>query len=99
MKKAVPVFCLLLVLIVPAALYPDTLRLHSDSVAAMVLGGRPLCQVAEGSRFQWEKGELQPLEGLFSFYTTTQQPLEARFEVSLSASRGEALSPFLMDCW
>jgi len=91
MRLAVPVFCLLLVLFVPAGLHPDTLRLPADSVAAMVLGGRPLCQVAEGSRFEWERGELQPLEGLFSFYTAGQQPLEARFEVSAAASRGEAL--------
>ena len=91
MRRAVPVFCLLLVLSAPAGLYPETLRLPADSVAAMVLGGRPLCQVAEGSRFEWEHGELQTLEGLFSFYTAGQQPLEARFEVSAAASRGEAL--------
>ena len=91
MKSAVLVFCLLLSLILPAGLYPDTLQLRSDSVAAMVLGGHPLCRVAEGSLFRWENGELRPLEGLFSFYTTAQQPLEARFELSEQASRGEVL--------
>jgi hypothetical protein len=90
MKKAVLAFCLL-TLVVPVGLYPDTLRLRTDSVAAMVLGGPPLCQVGEGGSFRWEQGELQPLEGLFSFYTTDQRPLEARFEVSASTSRGEAL--------
>jgi murein DD-endopeptidase MepM/ murein hydrolase activator NlpD len=91
MRKAVPVFCLLLCLVVPAPLHPDTLRLPADSVAAMMLGGHPLCLVSEGSRFRWEKGELQPLEGLFSFYTAGRQPLEARLEVSDWASRGEVL--------
>ena len=91
MKKAVPVFFLLFTLTVPLGLYPDTLQLRTDSVAAMVLGGPPLCRVDEGGRFGWESGELQPIEGLFSFYTTDQQPLDARFEVTPSASRGEAL--------
>jgi hypothetical protein len=91
MRTAVPVFCLLLTLVVPTGLHPDTLRLRADSVAAMVLGGPPLCRIAEGSRFEWESGELQPLEGLFSFYTADRQPLEVRFEASSVASRGEAL--------
>ena len=91
MRRSVLVFCLLLCLIVPAGLHPDTLRLPADSVAAMVTGGRPLCLVSEGGRFRWESGELQPLEGFFSFYTAGEQPLEARFEVSARASRGEVL--------
>ena len=91
MRRSVTVCCLLLALIVPAGLHPDTLRLPADSVAAMMLGGRPLCQVAEGSRFEWHSGELQPLEGLFSFYAAGQQPLEASFELSTVASSGEAL--------
>lgn len=94
MKKAVPVLFLLFILIVPPGAYTDTLRLRTDSVAAMVLGGTPLCRVAEGSRFRWESGELQPIEGLFSFYTKDQQPLEARFEVTPSASRGEVLNGY-----
>ena len=95
MNKAAAVFLLLFALFAPPGLYPDTLRLHTDSVAAMVLGGPPLCQVAEGGRFRWESGELQPIEGLFSFYTMDQQPLEARFEVTPSASRGEVLTGYL----
>jgi hypothetical protein len=91
MRKTAPVLYILLALIAPAGLESDTLQLHDDSVLAMVLGGRPLCQVAEGSRYQWEKGELKPIQGLFSFYTTSQQPLEAVYEVSSSASRGEVL--------
>jgi hypothetical protein len=91
MKKTVPVFCLLLTLVVPVRSHPDTVRLHPDSVAAMVLGGPPLCQVSEDGRFRWEKGELQPIDGLFSFYTYDQKPLEARLDVSSSAARGEAL--------
>jgi murein DD-endopeptidase MepM/ murein hydrolase activator NlpD len=90
MRKAAVVFCLIL-LVTPLWLHSDTIRLRTDSVAAMVLGGPPLCQVEEGSRFQWDKGELLPLEGLFSFYTTDQQPLEVRYQVSDSASRGEVL--------
>ena len=92
MRKAVPVFFLLMFpLVVPPALVPDTLRLRTDSVAAMVLGGPPLCRVSDAARFQWESGELRPIEGLFSFYSADQQPLEVRLEVSSSASRGEAL--------
>jgi len=91
MRSAVLLFCLLLSLVFPPGLHPDTLHLRADSVAAMVLGGNPLCQISEGSRFQWESGELQPLEGLFSFYTTNQRPLEARFEVSDQAPVGEVL--------
>jgi hypothetical protein len=91
MKKVVLIFCLLLSGILPSGVHPDTLQLRTDSVAAMVLGGPPLCRVAEGSSFTWEDGELQPHEGLFSFYATDQQPLEARYEVSGWSSRGEVL--------
>jgi murein DD-endopeptidase MepM/ murein hydrolase activator NlpD len=97
MKKPKPVLfplltlIILFTLIVPLGLYPDTLRLRTDSVAAMVLGGPPFCRVAEDARFRWENGELKPIEGLFSFYATDQQPLDARFQVIPSASRGEAL--------
>ena len=95
MKKTLPVFILLFTLIAPLGLYPDTPRLRTDSVAAMVLGGPPLCRVAEGGRFRWESGELQHIEGLFSFYTTDQQPLDARFEVTSSTARGEVLKGYL----
>ena len=77
MRKAILLFCLLPSLILPVKLIPDTLRLPADSPVATMLGGRPLCQVDEGSRFQWERGELRPLEGLFSFHTADRQPLEA----------------------
>ncbi len=91
MKKVVLIFCLLLTMILPVGVHPETLHLRTDSVAAMVLGGPPLCQIAEGSRFAWKNGEIEPLEGFFSFYTADQQPLEARYEVSDWASRGEVL--------
>jgi murein DD-endopeptidase MepM/ murein hydrolase activator NlpD len=96
MKKAVPISLLLFALTMPPGLFPDTLRLPADSVAAMMLGGPPFCSVAEGGRFLWESGELRPIEGFFSFYAAGQQPLEARFEVTPSASRGEALKGYLL---
>ncbi|UCF98286.1 MAG: M23 family metallopeptidase [Spirochaetaceae bacterium] len=96
MRRALCLLPLFLFLILPAGLYPDTLQLPPDSVAAMLLGGRPLCLVAEGSRYQLQDGELQPLEGLFSFYTTDQQPLRTRLEVSTSVARGEVLQGYFL---
>ena len=61
MRKAAAVLCLLLALTVAVGLQADTLQLRSDSVLAMVLEGQPLCEFEEGSRFEWEKGELRPL--------------------------------------
>jgi hypothetical protein len=92
MKLAVPLFFLLLTLAAPVAVQPQTLQLRSDSVSAMVLGGQPLCDVAEGAMYRWDHGELEPLEGLFSFYRADQRPLEARYEVSERTSRGEVVT-------
>jgi murein DD-endopeptidase MepM/ murein hydrolase activator NlpD len=91
LNTAVSLFCLLLTLMVPFRVLAQTLRLRADSVSAMVLGGPPLCEVAEGGVYRWEHGELEPLDGLFSFHAADQQPLEARYEVSERASRGEVV--------
>jgi len=80
---------LLLCLLFPQASSADTLMLPSESVAAMLLGGPPRCLVSPGGRYSWENGELEPLEGLFSFHTRGQQALQARYTISESAARGE----------
>ncbi|MBN2553527.1 MAG: M23 family metallopeptidase [Spirochaetales bacterium] len=91
MRKILLLLCLLLSLALPSVLGGDTLRLGADSVAAMRLGGPPLCRISEDGRYSWQSGELLPLEGFFSFHTAAEQPLEARYEVSDQGSRGGVL--------
>ena len=91
MRKTPLLLCTLLALALPSVLDGDTLRLGADSVVAMRLGGPPLCRTSEDSRYQWQGGELLPLEGFFSFHTAGQQPLEARYELSDQGSRGGVL--------
>jgi hypothetical protein len=101
MRKTAFLFAFILLLVLPPwvrppVVYPDTLRLPPDSVAAEKLGERPLCLVSADSRYQWEKGELLPLEGFFSFYSADQRPLQPRYGVSQEASRGEALRGYFL---
>jgi len=92
MRKIPLLACLLVALLFPPPSNPETLRLPTDSVAAMILGGRPCCLVSEHSRFEWKHGELIPLGGLFSYYAANQLPIEARLAVPEQTARGEARS-------
>lgn len=100
MKKATTLI-LLAVLLLPALFLPirvhaDTLHLPADSVMAMILGAAPRCRISADAVYRWEQGELLPEQGLFSFHTADQQPLEARFQVAEEVSRGEVLRGFFV---
>ena len=94
MRKIPFLACLLAALLPPAPISPETLRLPADSVASMILGGRPYCRISEQGRYEWLHGELIPVEGLFSFYAANQLPIGARLDVPEQTARGEVLSGY-----
>jgi murein DD-endopeptidase MepM/ murein hydrolase activator NlpD len=94
MRKIPLLACLLVALLSPPPINPETLRLPADSVASMILGGRSYCLVSDRSRYEWKHGELIPLGGLFSYYAANQLPIEARFAVPEQADRGEVLGGY-----
>ncbi|MEE9307283.1 MAG: M23 family metallopeptidase [Spirochaetia bacterium] len=94
MRKIPLLACLLVALLTPGPISPETLRLPAGSVASMILGGRPYCRISEQCRYEWLHGELNPVEGLFSYYAANQLPIGARFAVPEQTARGEVLSGY-----
>jgi murein DD-endopeptidase MepM/ murein hydrolase activator NlpD len=94
MRKVPILVCLLLVVFSLVPISPETLRLPADSIASMILGGGPYCRISEQGRYEWLHGELIPIEGLFSYYTANQLPVEAQFAAPEQAVRGEVLTGY-----
>lgn len=94
MRKIPILACVLATLLSTVPINPETQQLHTDSIASMILGGRPYCRISEQGRYEWSHGELIPVEGLFSYYAANQPPIEARFAASQQTARGEVLSGY-----